>query len=90
MLFAKACEMFVLDVTMRAWSHADQHGRKTLQVFLLLISYNFHVYFNDDSSLTHNLSLYIIYKSNYLYGIMYIFSEMTSSQHLKMMKFLIF
>lgn len=29
-LFAKACELFILDLTMRAWSHADSHLRRTL------------------------------------------------------------
>lgn len=30
-LFAKACEMFVLELTMRAWSHAQENKRRTLQ-----------------------------------------------------------
>eukprot|EP00954_Amorphochlora_amoebiformis_P018544 1326792-Amorphochlora_amoeboformis.AAC.1 len=30
-LFAKACELFILDLTMRAWSHADANRRRTLQ-----------------------------------------------------------
>ena len=31
-LFAKACELFILDLTMRAWSNADSNRRRTLQV----------------------------------------------------------
>ncbi len=31
MLFAKACELFILDLTMRSWSHADSKSRRTLQ-----------------------------------------------------------
>ena len=30
-LFAKACEMFVLELTMRAWAHAQENKRRTLQ-----------------------------------------------------------
>eukprot|EP00457_Paulinella_chromatophora_P008144 gb/GEZN01008173.1/.p1 GENE.gb/GEZN01008173.1/~~gb/GEZN01008173.1/.p1 ORF type:complete len:296 (+),score=66.50 gb/GEZN01008173.1/:44-931(+) len=30
-LFSKACELFILDLTMRAWSHTDQSKRRTLQ-----------------------------------------------------------
>lgn len=31
-LFAKACELFILDLTMRAWAHTDDNKRRTLQV----------------------------------------------------------
>jgi len=30
-LFAKACEFFILELTMRAWSAAEEHKRRTLQ-----------------------------------------------------------
>lgn len=30
-LFAKACELFVLDLTTRAWLHTDNNNRRTLQ-----------------------------------------------------------
>lgn len=30
-LFAKACEIFVLELTMRAWVHTEDHKRRTLQ-----------------------------------------------------------
>jgi len=30
-LFAKACELFILDLSMRAWSHTDENKRRTLQ-----------------------------------------------------------
>lgn len=30
-LFAKACELFILDLTMRAWGITDASGRRTLQ-----------------------------------------------------------
>lgn len=30
-LFAKACELFVLDLTLRAWEHTDKDKRRTLQ-----------------------------------------------------------
>jgi len=30
-LFAKACEMFISELTMRAWSHAQEKKRRTLQ-----------------------------------------------------------
>lgn len=30
-VFAKACELFILDLTIRAWSHTDQGSRRTLQ-----------------------------------------------------------
>lgn len=31
-LFAKACEVFILELTMRAWYITDQAKRRTLQV----------------------------------------------------------
>jgi nuclear transcription factor Y gamma len=30
-LFAKACELFLIEITHRAWIHADGKRRKTLQ-----------------------------------------------------------
>eukprot|EP00882_Tetradesmus_deserticola_P018046 GHRQ01019363.1.p1 GENE.GHRQ01019363.1~~GHRQ01019363.1.p1 ORF type:complete len:218 (+),score=90.21 GHRQ01019363.1:772-1425(+) len=30
-LFAKACEMFILEMTLRSWAHADEGKRRTLQ-----------------------------------------------------------
>lgn len=30
-LFARACEMFILELTLRAWAHADENKRRTLQ-----------------------------------------------------------
>ncbi|GAX82311.1 hypothetical protein CEUSTIGMA_g9740.t1 [Chlamydomonas eustigma] len=30
-LFAKACEMFILELTLRAWNHAEENKRRTLQ-----------------------------------------------------------
>ncbi|CAA7038464.1 unnamed protein product [Microthlaspi erraticum] len=30
-LFSKACEMFIVDLTMRAWQHAEENKRRTLQ-----------------------------------------------------------
>lgn len=30
-VFAKACEMFILELTMRAWLHAQDTKRRTLQ-----------------------------------------------------------
>ncbi|KAL6762190.1 histone-fold-containing protein [Haematococcus lacustris] len=30
-LFAKACEMFILELTLRAWQHAEENKRRTLQ-----------------------------------------------------------
>lgn len=30
-LFAKACEMFIVDLTMRSWQHAEENKRRTLQ-----------------------------------------------------------
>lgn len=30
-LFAKACELFILDLTLRAWYYTDCNKRKTLQ-----------------------------------------------------------
>jgi len=30
-LFSKACELFILDLTMRAWSYTDENKRRTLQ-----------------------------------------------------------
>ncbi len=29
-LFSKACELFILDLTLRAWSYAELNDRKTL------------------------------------------------------------
>jgi len=31
-IFAKACEMFILELTMRAWTHTEENKRRTLQV----------------------------------------------------------
>ena len=31
-VFAKACEMFILELTLRSWSHAEENKRRTLQV----------------------------------------------------------
>uniref|UniRef100_A0A383WLY7 Transcription factor CBF/NF-Y/archaeal histone domain-containing protein n=1 Tax=Tetradesmus obliquus TaxID=3088 RepID=A0A383WLY7_TETOB len=30
-LFAKACEMFILEMTLRSWAHAEENRRRTLQ-----------------------------------------------------------
>ncbi|CAN8253469.1 unnamed protein product [Cochlearia groenlandica] len=30
-VFAKACEMFIVDLTMRSWQHAEENKRRTLQ-----------------------------------------------------------
>jgi nuclear transcription factor Y gamma len=30
-LFAKACEMFIIEITRRAWVHTDDNKRRTLQ-----------------------------------------------------------
>lgn len=30
-LFAKACELFILELTLRAWLHTDECKRRTLQ-----------------------------------------------------------
>jgi nuclear transcription factor Y gamma len=30
-LFAKACEIFILELTMRAWIHTEENKRRTLQ-----------------------------------------------------------
>ena len=30
-LFAKACEMFILELTLRSWNHAEENKRRTLQ-----------------------------------------------------------
>jgi len=31
-MFAKACEIFILDLTLRAWIHTEEGKRRTLQV----------------------------------------------------------
>lgn len=31
-MFAKACEIFILDLTLRAWIHTEESKRRTLQV----------------------------------------------------------
>ena len=31
-MFAKACEIFILELTMLAWNHTEEHKRRTLQV----------------------------------------------------------
>lgn len=31
MLFAKACEMFILELTLRSWIHTEENKRRTLQ-----------------------------------------------------------
>ena len=30
-LFAKACELFIIEITRRAWVHTDENKRRTLQ-----------------------------------------------------------
>jgi hypothetical protein len=30
-VFAKACELFILELTLRAWRHAEENKRRTLQ-----------------------------------------------------------
>jgi histone H3/H4 len=30
-LFAKACEMFILELTLRAWGYSEKNKRRTLQ-----------------------------------------------------------
>ena len=37
-LFAKACELFILELTLRSWAHTDENKRRTLQVINLLVS----------------------------------------------------
>jgi len=36
-LFAKAAEIFITELTLRAWIHAEDNKRRTLQVSLALI-----------------------------------------------------
>jgi nuclear transcription factor Y gamma len=31
LLFNKACELFILEMTIRAWMHTEEHKRRTLQ-----------------------------------------------------------
>ncbi|XP_038975774.1 nuclear transcription factor Y subunit C-4-like [Phoenix dactylifera] len=31
MIFAKACEMFILELTLRSWNHTEENKRRTLQ-----------------------------------------------------------
>ena len=31
LLFAKACELFILELTMRSWIHTEENKRRTLQ-----------------------------------------------------------
>jgi hypothetical protein len=31
-MFAKACEMFILELTLRSWIHTEENKRRTLQV----------------------------------------------------------
>lgn len=33
-LFAKACELFILELTLRAWIHTETEKRKILKVHL--------------------------------------------------------
>lgn len=35
-LFAKACEMFIIELTIRAWVHTEESKRRTLQVCIWL------------------------------------------------------
>lgn len=30
-LFAKACELFILEITLRSWAHTEENKRRTLQ-----------------------------------------------------------
>ena len=36
LLFAKACEMFICELTLRAWVHTEENKRRTLQVSMNL------------------------------------------------------
>jgi len=36
-LFAKACEIFIIELTHRAWLHTQENKRRTLQVSNFLI-----------------------------------------------------
>ncbi len=36
-LFAKACEMFIIELTLRSWKYTEEAKRKTLQVIFLFI-----------------------------------------------------
>lgn len=36
-LFAKACELFIMELTMRSWCNTEENKRRTLQVFYLLL-----------------------------------------------------
>ncbi len=31
LIFSKACEIFILELTMRAWVHTEENKRRTLQ-----------------------------------------------------------
>ena len=33
-VFAKACELFILELTLRSWIHTEENKRRTLQVAL--------------------------------------------------------
>lgn len=56
-LFAKACEMFIHELTLRAWIHTDENKRRTLQVRLsrgLSFSHSFFPFLIDSPSLQRN------------------------------------
>jgi nuclear transcription factor Y gamma len=38
-LFAKACEIFIIELTHRAWNYTEEGKRRTLQVFFVTKNY---------------------------------------------------
>ncbi|KAJ3209466.1 hypothetical protein HDU82_000719 [Entophlyctis luteolus] len=41
-LFAKACEMFILELTLRSWTHTEENKRRTLQKVDVVSALNRH------------------------------------------------
>ncbi len=45
-LFAKACEIFILELTLRAWMHTEENKRRTLQVWFQFLPFGGLFFFN--------------------------------------------
>lgn len=65
-LFSKACELFVMELSVRAWMHTQLNNRKTLQrndVAFAIRDHSLLAFLNDIVPLESHLRVYIFFIS---------------------------
>ena len=54
-LFAKACEIFIIELTHRAWMFTEEGKRRTLQVFIKILNF---LQKNDIAACIYNTEIF--------------------------------